>query len=240
MSAQADMQGKKSRPHPLAVQHAPSTVRHFRCMDGARLVVATHAPLLTFKGAEHCCLSCKCHTAWRKEKEKRNDGKEEKARGWRRAAQFLSLLHPLCENAPPLGWMVRMISKLTASITAMTLVLAACKPAATAPAHDIPAAMRQTATTLLQSKFLHATSIAVVYRGKEFILHQGELETGKGNPPNDATLYEIGSISKTFAGLLLANAVLDGKAALDDPIQSTCRPPIRTCSRRDSQFACAI
>lgn len=118
---------------------------------------------------------------------------------------------------PP--WMVRMMSKLAAIITGMTMVLVACKPPATTPAHDVPAAMRRTATTLLQSKFLHATSIAVVYRGKQFILHQGELETGKANQPNDTTLYEIGSVSKTFAGLLLANAVLDGKAALDDPIQ---------------------
>ena len=115
--------------------------------------------------------------------------------------------------------MVRMMTKLAAVTIGMTLMLAACKPAATAPAHDIPAAMRETATAVLQSPLLHATSIAVVYRGKEFILHQGELETGKANPPNDATLYEIGSVSKTFAGLLLADAVLDGKAALDDPIQ---------------------
>ena len=112
-----------------------------------------------------------------------------------------------------------MMTKFAAVITGMTLVLAACKPAAAAPAHDLPAAMRQSATELLQSTLLHATSIAVVYRGKEFILHQGELETGKANPPDDTTLYEIGSVSKTFAGLLLANAVLDGKAALDDPIQ---------------------
>lgn len=115
--------------------------------------------------------------------------------------------------------MVRMMGKFAAIITGMTLTLAACKPSATAPAHDIPAAMRQTATTLMQSKLLHATSIAVVYRGEEFILHQGELETGKANPPDNTTLYEIGSVSKTFAGLLLARAVLDGKAALDDPIQ---------------------
>lgn len=115
--------------------------------------------------------------------------------------------------------MVRMMTKLAAIITGTMLVLTACKPAATAPAKDIPAAMSQTATTLLQSKLLHATSIAVVYRGKEFILYQGELETGKANPPNDATLYEIGSVSKTFAGLLLADAVLEGKATLDDPIQ---------------------
>ena len=93
-----------------------------------------------------------------------------------------------------------MMAKLAAITTGMTLALAASKPAATAPAHDVPAAMSQTATTLLQSKLLHATSIAVVYRGKEFILHKGELETGKGRPPNDTTLYEIGSVSKTFAG----------------------------------------
>ncbi|WP_216356448.1 serine hydrolase [Janthinobacterium sp. GW460W] len=131
---------------------------------------------------------------------------------------FLPPPHPVCENADPPS-MVRMMTKLAAIVTGMTLVLAACKPAATAPAHDIPAAMRETATTLLQSTLLHATSIAVVYRGQEFILHQGELETGKANAPNDTTLYEIGSVSKTFAGLLLASAVLDGKAALDDPIQ---------------------
>lgn len=117
-------------------------------------------------------------------------------------------------------WMVRIMTKFAAIITVMTLImLAACKPAAATPAHDLPSAMKQAAATLLQSKLLHATSIAVVYRGKEFILHQGELEAGKANPPNDTTLYEIGSVSKTFAGLLLANAVLDGKAALDDPVQ---------------------
>ena len=44
-----------------------------------------------------------------------------------------------------------MMAKLAAITTGMTLALAACKPAATAPAHDIPAAMSQTATTLLQS-----------------------------------------------------------------------------------------
>lgn len=115
--------------------------------------------------------------------------------------------------------MMRLMNRLAVAITGITLVLAACRPAGSAPARDIPTAMNQAATTLLQTKLLHATSIAVIYRGKEFILHRGELETGKANPPDDTTLYEIGSVSKTFSGLLLAQAVLDGKAALDDPIQ---------------------
>ncbi|MCP3063642.1 beta-lactamase family protein [Myxococcus sp. K38C18041901] len=111
------------------------------------------------------------------------------------------------------------MNQLSVAIAGMTLVLAACKTAGSVPARDIPTAMNQAATALLQERLLHSTSIAVVYRGEEFILHRGELETGKSNPPDDATLYEIGSVSKTFAGLLLANAVLEGKATLDDPIQ---------------------
>lgn len=109
--------------------------------------------------------------------------------------------------------------KLFVAMTGIGLLLAACKPAASTSARDVPAAIEQTATTLLQSTLLHATSIAVVYRGKEFILHAGELETGKGNRPNDSTLYEIGSVSKTFAGLMLANAVTEGKVTIDDPLQ---------------------
>jgi len=36
---------QKFRPHPLAIQRAPSTVRHFWRMDGERLSVASHARL---------------------------------------------------------------------------------------------------------------------------------------------------------------------------------------------------
>lgn len=57
-----------------------------------------------------------------------------------------------------------------------------------------------------------------------------ELADGKttnaaaGNPiarkdlPPEAIIFEIGSITKVFTGLLLAQTVIEGKAALDDPI----------------------
>ena len=104
-------------------------------------------------------------------------------------------------------------------IAGLVLILAACKPAASVPAPDLPAAINRAASTLVKEKLLHAASIAVVYKGRELIVHRGELELGKANPPDDTTLYEIGSVSKTFAGLLMANAVLEGKASLDDPVQ---------------------
>ncbi len=40
----------------------------------------------------------------------------------------------------------------------------------------------------------------------------------EGPPIDPDTLFEIGSITKVFTGILLADAVIHGKAALDDPI----------------------
>ena len=39
-------------------------------------------------------------------------------------------------------------------------------------------------------------------------------------PVNEHTVFEIGSISKTFTGIILADMVLKGKLTLDDPLQS--------------------
>lgn len=45
------------------------------------------------------------------------------------------------------------------------------------------------------------------------------METGKPGPPTDATVYEIGSLSKTLAGTLMANAVLEVRLGLEDDIR---------------------
>src|SRR3546814_2314435 len=76
-------------------------------------------------------------------------------------------------------------------------------------AKDLGADIDEVAATLIEQPLLHSTSIGVVYRGKEFIRHRGDMEAGKPSPPTDATLYEIGSLSKTLAGTLMAKAVLE-------------------------------
>lgn len=87
------------------------------------------------------------------------------------------------------------------------------------PAKDLGTEIDDVAATLIQQPLLHSTSIGVVYRGKEFIRHRGDMETGKPGLPTDATLYEIGSLSKTLAGTLMANAVLEHKVSLDDDVR---------------------
>ncbi|WP_446001062.1 serine hydrolase domain-containing protein [Stenotrophomonas maltophilia] len=82
------------------------------------------------------------------------------------------------------------------------------------------AAVDEAAHALIEQPLLHSASIGVVYRGKTFIRHRGEMVAGKPDVPTDATLYEIGSLSKTLAGTLMARAVLEGRVGLEDDVRS--------------------
>lgn len=89
-----------------------------------------------------------------------------------------------------------------------------------APPNDVGAAVDEAAHALIEQPLLHSASIGVVYRGKTFIRHRGEMVAGKPDVPTDATLYEIGSLSKTLAGTLMARAVLEGRVGLEDDVRS--------------------
>ncbi|TKC12579.1 beta-lactamase family protein [Pedobacter polaris] len=54
---------------------------------------------------------------------------------------------------------------------------------------------------------------------KSYIYNYGETAPGSGKMPSAKSIYEIGSITKTFTGLLVANAVLEGKLKLTDDIR---------------------
>ncbi|MBN5020154.1 beta-lactamase family protein [Stenotrophomonas maltophilia] len=88
------------------------------------------------------------------------------------------------------------------------------------PPNDVGAAVDEVAQALIEQPLLHSASIGVVYRGKTFIRHRGGMIAGKPDVPTDATLYEIGSLSKTLAGTLMARAVLEGRVGLEDDVRS--------------------
>lgn len=62
-------------------------------------------------------------------------------------------------------------------------------------------------------------SIAVVKDGKAHFYNFGTTTRGKNLPPTERSVYEIGSISKIFASLVLAHAVGEGKIGLQDDIR---------------------
>ena len=68
------------------------------------------------------------------------------------------------------------------------------------------------------SKFA-GMSIGVVDNGRTSFYNYGEQFVGGKELPAKSSIYEIGSITKTFTGILLAQAVLDKKLSLDDDIR---------------------
>ena len=83
----------------------------------------------------------------------------------------------------------------------------------------IQLSINKNADSLLLDSKINAVSIGVYKDGKKYTSHYGELDKGKGNQPTDKTIYEIASVSKTFTGIIVANAVLEGKIKLEDDIQ---------------------
>ena len=71
--------------------------------------------------------------------------------------------------------------------------------------------------SLLSNPEIKSISIGVIKNGKIYKLHKGQLANGK--PPNDQTLYEIASLTKTFTGTLLAQAIVAKKVKIDDDIR---------------------
>jgi CubicO group peptidase (beta-lactamase class C family) len=61
-------------------------------------------------------------------------------------------------------------------------------------------------------------SIGILRDGKTWFYGYGETVKGNGTSPDPGTLFEIGSISKTFTATMLGIAIGQGKLKLDDPV----------------------
>lgn len=61
-------------------------------------------------------------------------------------------------------------------------------------------------------------SIGILRNGNTYFYGFGETTKGDGQIPDPGTLFEIGSITKTFTATMLALAIGQGKIRLDDPV----------------------
>jgi D-alanyl-D-alanine-carboxypeptidase/D-alanyl-D-alanine-endopeptidase len=62
--------------------------------------------------------------------------------------------------------------------------------------------------------------VGIIRDGKVHVVSIGEVKKGSGEKPTAKTVFELGSLSKAFTGLLLASAEVDKQVALDDDVQS--------------------
>ena len=72
----------------------------------------------------------------------------------------------------------------------------------------------------MKRKELVGLVVGILKNGNPSYYCYGETKKGSGQLPNEHTIFEIGSLTKTFTGTLLAYAVLDGKASLNDPVNN--------------------
>lgn len=78
--------------------------------------------------------------------------------------------------------------------------------------------VQKAATGYMSNKNVACLSVGILLNNQMYIYNYGEIKKGEGQLPGANTIFEIGSVTKTFTGILLANAVLEGKAKLDDDI----------------------
>lgn len=71
-----------------------------------------------------------------------------------------------------------------------------------------------------------ALAIGGIQQGHSFFKGFGKISPSNPIPPNSQTIYEIGSITKVFTGLVLSSLVNDGTVALDDSIQLHLPPDV--------------
>src|SRR5580704_12905975 len=62
-------------------------------------------------------------------------------------------------------------------------------------------------------------SIGIFDNDKTYMYNYGTVEQGKNKLPTNRTIYDLGSITKSFTGILLAQAVIDKKVSLTDDIR---------------------
>ncbi|AIE84380.1 beta-lactamase family protein [Fimbriimonas ginsengisoli Gsoil 348] len=106
----------------------------------------------------------------------------------------------------------------------MGYLLLSLLPLMAAPPADKLADLVGTAVHKAAEPFMNADqtlamSIGVFKDGRSFTYNFGVTEPGARRSPSMHTRYFIGSITKTFTGILLAKAVREGKVSLDDDVR---------------------
>ncbi|OON67247.1 serine hydrolase [Hymenobacter sp. CRA2] len=96
-----------------------------------------------------------------------------------------------------------------------SLVLAQSGPEAAAT----DAAIRRLGTAFVQAPGHVGLSVGIIRHGQTRLYHFGSTRKDQPQTPTAQTVYEIGSISKTFTSLLLAQAVVEKRVRLTDDIR---------------------
>lgn len=91
-------------------------------------------------------------------------------------------------------------------------------PAAIQHEADLQRDIKQRIDQLMQQQQIPGMAVAVLWRGKSYLYSFGTADIAAKKAVSNDTLFEVGSISKTYAGVLGAMALQLGKVKLTDPV----------------------
>lgn len=83
---------------------------------------------------------------------------------------------------------------------------------------SLPALVSQQASNLMQQQQIPGMAVAVLWHGNTYLYSFGVADVATQRPVTADTLFEVGSLTKTFNGVLSAMALVRGDIKLSDPV----------------------
>ena len=101
---------------------------------------------------------------------------------------------------------------------ALLLSVASAAFAAPMSEKQLAEVVERTVTPLMNAQAIPGMAVAVIYQGQPHYFTFGKADVAANKPVTPQTLFELGSISKTFTGVLGGDAIARGEVALGDPV----------------------